>query len=450
MKFLKTLAPFCLGALGLAGPVHAQLQWPDGAAPCDDLTDLQACVDVAPAGSVLEITADVIPDFQTVHIEHSLELRPAAGVTPRFSAGALVTVTNTPAGVAAVVEGLEFSDFQLRVFQNNSPAMLDFVLRDNIIHDVFQQGLLIYGAGQSNDGPMQVLVENNHVDVPAGGQALYVLVPWSSGNQVRIRNNTFRINDESQGAAIEVSGPLGRLTSVGLEISGNRIEGADYNAGIALNLRSLSEVDATVINNVVIGQNGNVGLPGGIATYIEDTTVQGRLLLVNNTVAHGRMGFSFRADTGLGDNMLVAWANNISAFNSQYDIQAHALGDRLVNDYNLVFGSPGPNGFTPGPNAINADPRFVGALDLRLLPGSPAIDAGIDTVLPLDVTTDVEGLPRFQGAAVDIGAHEAVPSAAPPPAPAAGAQAVAVPTLDRPGLYLLVLLVLGVAWIKRP
>ena len=61
---------------------------------------------------------------------------------------------------------------------------------------------------------------------------------------------------------------------------------------------------------------------------------------------------------------------------------------------------------TPGGGNINTDPMFVnpagedymyGTLDdnLRLLAGSPCIDAGDSTAVPVDITTDLDGMPRF-------------------------------------------------------
>ena len=55
---------------------------------------------------------------------------------------------------------------------------------------------------------------------------------------------------------------------------------------------------------------------------------------------------------------------------------------------------------------LDADPMFVDADgpdnvpgteddDLRLLPGSPAIDAGDNSAVPPNVTTDLDGNPRF-------------------------------------------------------
>ena len=43
---------------------------------------------------------------------------------------------------------------------------------------------------------------------------------------------------------------------------------------------------------------------------------------------------------------------------------------------------------------------------LRLLVGSPAIDAGDDAAVPAALTTDLAGAPRIQGDAVDLGAYE--------------------------------------------
>jgi hypothetical protein len=74
----------------------------------------------------------------------------------------------------------------------------------------------------------------------------------------------------------------------------------------------------------------------------------------------------------------------------------------------------------PGEGNIDADPMFVdaGAGDLRLLPGSPCIDAGDNSAVPEWLRLDIGGLERFvddpatkdtgKGVApiVDMGAHE--------------------------------------------
>lgn len=64
-----------------------------------------------------------------------------------------------------------------------------------------------------------------------------------------------------------------------------------------------------------------------------------------------------------------------------------------------------------GVGNVEGPPRFVNAdsRDYRLLPNSPAIDAGDNAVVqPGD--TDIDGRPRTLGLRVDMGAYERCPS----------------------------------------
>ncbi|MBI1293414.1 PKD domain-containing protein [bacterium] len=81
-------------------------------------------------------------------------------------------------------------------------------------------------------------------------------------------------------------------------------------------------------------------------------------------------------------------------------------------------------GTDDGNNLADADPLFVSspdpsttpttAGDLRLQPGSPAIDAGDNGLIPSGVTTDLGGNDRIQQGTVDLGAYES-PFATPTP-----------------------------------
>ena len=65
----------------------------------------------------------------------------------------------------------------------------------------------------------------------------------------------------------------------------------------------------------------------------------------------------------------------------------------LVNYSDVQGGWSGSGGI----GNIDADPLFANAaaVDFHLLPGSPCIDAGDNTAVPLSITTDLDGNPRF-------------------------------------------------------
>jgi hypothetical protein len=74
---------------------------------------------------------------------------------------------------------------------------------------------------------------------------------------------------------------------------------------------------------------------------------------------------------------------------------------------NLVYGGAllvgPPRELTISHNREGPDPRFTSSDDLRLLPGSPAIDAGLRVA---EVRHDANRVPRPQGAGYDLGAYE--------------------------------------------
>jgi parallel beta-helix repeat protein len=107
------------------------------------------------------------------------------------------------------------------------------------------------------------------------------------------------------------------------------------------------------------------------------------------------------------NNLIV---NNIIAYNAQNSIVSWELpcGGNNVVRKNLVWGNGNgnignvANCLTLVDN-IQADPRFVGAFNYRLLSGSPAIDTALNTYTQRD---DYGFTPRPQGVASDIGAFE--------------------------------------------
>jgi hypothetical protein len=84
-------------------------------------------------------------------------------------------------------------------------------------------------------------------------------------------------------------------------------------------------------------------------------------------------------------------------------------GGSVTGSHNLLFATDDtidPSDFPL--DLVNLDPLFVDADgdDYHLTPGSPAIDAGANTGTPYDIV----GTLRPQGAGMDIGAYEFIPS----------------------------------------
>lgn len=117
-----------------------------------------------------------------------------------------------------------------------------------------------------------------------------------------------------------------------------------------------------------------------------------------------------QCQTAVVRNNLIAYLNRDHAVKT-FGWKAAESGVRLdfdgakeFCDHNLFFGCLN-RGY--GAHDQVAEPRFVDAAnhDYRLAAGSPGIDAGME--LP-DVTIDLNGVRRPQGAAYDIGAYEFV------------------------------------------
>ncbi len=160
----------------------------------------------------------------------------------------------------------------------------------------------------------------------------------------------------------------------------------------------------TTLVNCVIAQNSPNGMQtvsGGNSNVIKDSTFTGNnpgygLALYNTS------GNSISNSIFWGDGAGEIFNDGLSSFSAEY------------SDFE--------NGGVAGTGNISGDPLFLGApSDLRLGPGSPAVDAGKNLDVPGGVTLDLAGLPRFfddptvpdTGAGippiVDMGAYERIP-----------------------------------------
>jgi hypothetical protein len=162
-----------------------------------------------------------------------------------------------------------------------------------------------------------------------------------------------------------------------------REEGAG--AGNAVGVGMYMGTGNLAINNVVYNIQG----PGILAEY--GCTQCG---IYNNT-SYGNTG-QYGSGIGVGPYASgTVVKNNIAWGNQLRDIDQVGSDTTLAN--NLC---------ATGPCTITQNPRFVDAAgkNFRLLPGSPAFNAGID--LASIVKNDILGTPRPQDGAFDLGAYE--------------------------------------------
>lgn len=160
----------------------------------------------------------------------------------------------------------------------------------------------------------------------------------------------------------------------------------------------------TIANNIVSnagysnasnGGSNSIGEPVGDGNGLKVGPGGGNIVKGNVTYNNRRSGY----DDNSGTNILMI---NNTAFNSAINFRVYTAGNTLQNNLSyggtiITAGNPVQNnnswnlGIT-NPNFLSTnpdDPNF-----LRLAPGSPAIDAGVDVGLP------------YTGSAPDLGAYE--------------------------------------------
>ncbi len=140
-------------------------------------------------------------------------------------------------------------------------------------------------------------------------------------------------------------------------------------------------VNWIVENNVVITDHWH-----GISFYgMRDSRIVNNTVIDINATAPGPPWIMVHAHKDGRPSSNVVVRNNLA---TDYSLE----GTSLVADHNVEFAY------------ANAGALFVAPpFDLHLLPGTNAVDTGSAILTP---TIDIEGVPRPQGAAVDLGAYE--------------------------------------------
>jgi Right handed beta helix region len=275
--------------------------------------------------------------------------------------------------------------------------------------------------------------------------SLAVQGPGANLLAVNLNSTTLHINSVFVGANVSVSGLTFRGGSSGIADGGN-IQLAPTNraavtlSGVELTGGNNSGVvdfggTLTILNSTIAG-NALSGVYIDLAAgdlVIDQSTIAGNgeagvvalavgpvVTIRNSTVANHTVDGIF-----IFDGANVTLASTIVAGNTDRDVQGTlqpASDHNLVGKDTLLVGiTNGVNGNQVGTAATPINP-LLGLLQLNggptrtraLLPGSPAIDHGSNSA---SLATDQRGtgFQRLLGAAVDIGAFEALPNPPPPP-----------------------------------
>ena len=230
-------------------------------------------------------------------------------------------------------------------------------------------------AGNADDGD-----SGNNPEDDGGG--VYVTATGMLRN-LTVRYNTANTTGGGMFLRNESSGPL---TAVNCTVYDN-----EANFGGGMYLENESSGPLTAVNCTAYGNNANTS---GGGMYLNNSSTG--TLTVANSISFGNTAASEGSD-------IYHFTNGTAATLANCLLGEAATGDPLT--------ITNPVGTDDGNGNVLANPLFANttvrdANFLRLLKNSPAIDAGDNSFVPTDVTTDLAGNDRIQNTTVDVGAYE--------------------------------------------
>jgi len=382
--------------------LHHIHTWPTDGAPCDAGSTLQACIDSASSGDTVQIATNTpIDEALTIQlVQESLTLTAAPGFHPSFSSFDGIFVTSESGSNSITIEGLTLTSSGINVLQDSTDPLM-VAIGGNTMSVTSASDAGAIRVESATNGMVAFDISSNVIESTRAPQGAPCIDFESENASGRIASNTISIaGDETHVSdAIDVAG-----ITLSVDLIANRISGTQYEEGISLVDVGGGSATARVLDNLVTG--GSDG--SGVLLSAKDGSISSSV--INNTLDDNAVGVLI-----IGPGAATV-ENNAITGSSGIGLEFDPNETDVSNQNNLYFGnatdlSSGNTPVPPGPNSVFAAPLYVDAPhgNYHLQASSPAIDAGDDAAVPADLTTDLDGSPRIQGAHVDIGAYETAP-----------------------------------------
>jgi len=449
---IALVAPAVLCALVLPGAASARqiIVAPVGG----DYSTVAAGVGAALAGDIVTVRPGVYMESVAFGRSGSaaagfitLQGEPGAILDGTGKSGAGITISsrNYVKVMGMTVQNFKAGGTPMGISVEGSSSFIE--LRNNLIHDIESpngnaHGIAFYGSAAT---PMtNVVVQGNEIRNCKLGQSESLVLNGNidgfnvTGNLVHDNDNigidfigfegTGPVGQDQARNGVCVENVVYNISSAtnptyggdrsadGIYVDGgrdivierNKVDNCDIGVEVASEHSGMASSNITVRNNFISrGYQGNI-LMGGYASNRGNAL---NVVVVNNTTWQGTGGeieLQYNCDQiTIKDNILVARTGQ------PYIVNGGGNNTHVMVENNLYFGAS-----TTSPGSFpDARPRFANPLlvspgvDLHLLPVSPAKDAGMNLGndvqgQPLSGAADVDGVPRVQGSAIDIGADE--------------------------------------------
>lgn len=310
-------------------------------------------------------------------------------------AGAAVSCVDTPAALAAALEGAEANgeDDDIRIVAGS------YTLPAALVHSTHEAFALVL-SGRWNAGCSVRVPGATTLD--GGGTHRALLVSSDATGDLAITDIVFTggWNDAATAGGALAIETASRDVLVERNVF---FDNEDTHQGGAARIAvSTSNSLVTVRNNVVLGNNapeaaGLVIIAGIGDAYVVNNTIVANMTSIAGALCGGLCIFG-GSDFTLSNNIL--WNNPAGDLH----IGNTGAATLLQNDVGTISGgSPGPG----SAGNLDVDPGFApGPLNLRLAADSPLVDAGLDAAPGGTGAFDIARAARVQGVHVDIGAYE--------------------------------------------